>query len=112
MKITIEQVYAAVQGFVQLTNQPLPNKTAYWVNKIGIKLDKIKEPVDKILAPLRYEVGDEKAIEKEKKFMDAYNELKDNEEEIFDYKFKIEDFGDAKVRVDFFQLIAPFLDEE
>lgn len=111
MKITIEQTYAAIQGFVQLANQPLPTKTAYWVNKIGQKLDKIKEPVEKIVSPLRFELGDPETEQKNAKYLEVWNELKDNEEEIFDHKFKLEDFEGAKVPFTFFQLIEPFIEE-
>ena len=103
MKITIDQTRAALIGFNQTVDQPLLAKTAYWVNKLGKRLDEINQIAEKVLEPVR---NDEKA------YLEAYASLKEIEEEVFDHKFTIDDFEGSKVNTFFFQQIAPFLKEE
>jgi hypothetical protein len=112
MKITLDQARLATNGINMVIYQELPAKTSYWVNKLSKILNKIGESVEDVVGKYRYNpegISAEEAQEKEAKFQEAWNAIKDNEEEIQEIKFSPEDFGDIKINPIFWELIEPFV---
>lgn len=130
MKLTLNEITAAVNSYDKIKDQKFSLKVAYKLSKLFDDLSKEANRYDELVrdALLKYAKKDEDgnpilkqteqgesvevAPEDRIKFMEEIEELNKNEIEVEDCNFTFDDFGNLTVSIEEIKGLLPFITED